>query len=242
MDRSADNLGQTISNIQRDLEELKSNQGNGSGGGGGGGGGEEYFAGNGINISQSNTISVDTNVVATQTDLESKQDTLTAGSHISISNNNTISATGIPTKISDLINDSDFSSIEIVNSLPSTGTENVLYLVPSASLPNGYQRYSYIDFAFKFPKTAYFPLTNVWTTANWKMEFDIEIHENYDYNNLLAVWMQSMPIMRFGETLPTNTVGEPLAGLAPGMPQWLAEHYSPVLAMLSPMITWVVRL
>ena len=186
MDRSADNLGQTISNIQRDLEELKSNQGNGSGGGGGGGGGEEYFAGNGINISQSNTISVDTNVVATQTDLESKQDTLTAGSHISISNNNTISATGIPTKISDLINDSDFSSIEIVNSLPSTGTENVLYLVPSASLPNGYQRYSYIDFAFKFPKTAYFPLTNVWTTANWKMEFDIEIHENYDYNNLFG--------------------------------------------------------
>lgn len=103
MDRSADNLGQTISNIQRDLEELKSNQG--TGGGGGGGGGEEYFAGNGIDIDQSNTISVDTNVVATKSDLSDKQDKLTAGSHISISDNNTISATGIPTKTSDLTND-----------------------------------------------------------------------------------------------------------------------------------------
>lgn len=95
MDRSSDNLGQTISNIQRDLEELKSNQG--QGGGGGGGGGEEYFAGNGIEIDQSNTISINTDVVATKTELDSKQDKLTAGSHISISDDNTISATGIST-------------------------------------------------------------------------------------------------------------------------------------------------
>ena len=75
MDRSADNLGQTINNIQRDLEELKSSQGDGSGGGGGGGG-TEYFAGNGINISD-DTISVDTSVVATQSDLPTKTSDLT---------------------------------------------------------------------------------------------------------------------------------------------------------------------
>ena len=114
MDRSADNLGQTISNIQRDLEELKSNQG--TGGGGGGGGGEEYFAGNGIDIDQSNTISVDTNVIATKSDLSNKQDKLTAGSHISISDNNTISATGIPTKTSDLTNDGEDGSGSYVDS------------------------------------------------------------------------------------------------------------------------------
>lgn len=51
-----------------------------------------YTAGNGINIDANDEISVDTTVVATQTDLAGKQDILTAGSNISISNN-TISAT-----------------------------------------------------------------------------------------------------------------------------------------------------
>lgn len=53
--------------------------------------GTTYTAGDGIDITN-DEISVDTSVVATQTDLSSKQDTLTAGSNISISNN-TISAT-----------------------------------------------------------------------------------------------------------------------------------------------------
>ena len=55
-------------------------------------GGGSYTAGNGINISAQDVISVDTTVVATQTDLASKQDTLTAGSNVSITNN-VISAT-----------------------------------------------------------------------------------------------------------------------------------------------------
>ena len=54
--------------------------------------GSSYTAGNGISIDANNEISVDTTVVATQNDLAGKQDTLTAGSNISISNN-TISAT-----------------------------------------------------------------------------------------------------------------------------------------------------
>ena len=216
MDRSSDNLGQTISNIQRDLEELKSNQGNGSGGGGGGGG-EEYYAGNGIDIDQSNTISIDTSVVATQTDIANKQDKLTAGSHISISNNNTISATGIPTKTSDLTNDSNFSSMEIVSSLPSTGSEDTLYFVPSADLPSGYERQAYINIPFKSSKTAYLPLSNVWTTTSWKMEFDFEVTENYDYNAIFGridendstneIWGNSSSIYRwraFGYTGPTD--------------------------------------
>lgn len=216
MDRSSDNLGQTISNIQRDLEELKSNQGNGSGGGGGGGG-EEYYAGNGIDIDQSNTISIDTNVVATQTDIANKQDKLTAGSHISISNNNTISATGIPTKTSDLTNDSNFSSMEIVSSLPSTGSEDTLYFVPSADLPSGYERQAYINISFKSSKTAYLPLSNVWTTTNWKMEFDFEVAENYNYNAIFGrvddedanneIWGNDASIYRwraFGYTGPTD--------------------------------------
>lgn len=48
---------------------------------------EIYTAGNGINIDANNEISVDTSVVATQTDLAGKQDTLTAGSNMTISNN-----------------------------------------------------------------------------------------------------------------------------------------------------------
>lgn len=49
--------------------------------------GATYTAGNGINIDANNEISVDTSVVATQTDLAGKQDTLTAGSNMTISNN-----------------------------------------------------------------------------------------------------------------------------------------------------------
>ena len=54
--------------------------------------GSSYTAGNGIAIDANNEISVDTTVVATQNDLAGKQDALTAGTNISISNN-TISAT-----------------------------------------------------------------------------------------------------------------------------------------------------
>lgn len=60
----------------------------------GAGGGTDYTAGNGIDI-QNDEISVDTSVVATKTDLESKQDTLTAGDNISIVDN-VISATAAP--------------------------------------------------------------------------------------------------------------------------------------------------
>ena len=56
------------------------------------GGGSTYTAGNGISISAQDVISVDTSVVATQTDLAGKQNTLTAGSNVSIVNN-VISAT-----------------------------------------------------------------------------------------------------------------------------------------------------
>ena len=52
-------------------------------GGGGGGGGSDYYAGDGINISPNNTISVDTSVI---------QEKLTPGDNITI-NNNVISAT-----------------------------------------------------------------------------------------------------------------------------------------------------
>lgn len=48
---------------------------------------EIYTAGNGISIDANNEISVDTTVVATQTDLAGKQDTLTPGSNMTISSN-----------------------------------------------------------------------------------------------------------------------------------------------------------
>ena len=54
--------------------------------------GSSYTAGNGIDIDSNNEISVDTAVVATQTDLAGKQDTLTAGTGINIDANNVISA------------------------------------------------------------------------------------------------------------------------------------------------------
>lgn len=49
--------------------------------------GQTYTAGNGIDIDSNNEISVDTTVVATQNDLSGKQDTLTAGDAIDITNN-----------------------------------------------------------------------------------------------------------------------------------------------------------
>lgn len=49
--------------------------------------GQTYTAGNGIDIDANNEISVDTTVVATQTDLSGKQDTLTAGDAIDITSN-----------------------------------------------------------------------------------------------------------------------------------------------------------
>ena len=49
--------------------------------------GQTYTAGNGIDIDANNEISVDTTVVATQNDLSGKQDTLTAGDAIDITNN-----------------------------------------------------------------------------------------------------------------------------------------------------------
>lgn len=56
-------------------------------------GGTTYTAGNGIAIAN-DEISVDTSVVATQSDLSGKQNTLTAGSGITIDSNNVISASG----------------------------------------------------------------------------------------------------------------------------------------------------
>jgi len=58
---------------------------------GGSGGGSNYFAGDGINIDSNNYISVNTGLIATKEDLQSKQDTLTAGANIDI-NNGVISA------------------------------------------------------------------------------------------------------------------------------------------------------
>lgn len=55
--------------------------------------GATYTPGNGINISNTNVISADTTVLATQYDLAGKQDTLVAGTNITIVGN-VISATG----------------------------------------------------------------------------------------------------------------------------------------------------
>lgn len=55
--------------------------------------GATYTPGNGINISNTNVISADTSVLATQYDLAGKQDTLVAGTNITIVGN-VISATG----------------------------------------------------------------------------------------------------------------------------------------------------
>lgn len=51
--------------------------------------GKEYVQGNWINISN-NTVSVDTTVVATQTDLDSKQDTLVSGTNIKTINSTSL--------------------------------------------------------------------------------------------------------------------------------------------------------
>lgn len=66
--------------------------------------GTTYTAGSGIDIDANNEISIDTTVVATQTDLAGKQDTLTAGTNITITNN-TISA------VTNNINSTDWSAL-----------------------------------------------------------------------------------------------------------------------------------
>jgi hypothetical protein len=79
---------------------------------------EIYTAGNGISIDANNEISVDTTVVATQTDLSGKQDTLTAGNAIDITN--------------------DTISVEVDSALDVSSTNPVQNSVVTAAL-NGKQ-------------------------------------------------------------------------------------------------------
>ena len=78
--------------------------------------GTTYTAGNGIDIT-SDVISVDTSVVATQTDLEGKQDVLTAGDNITI-DNNVISATAAPQEQADWT-ESDTESVSYIKHKPT---------------------------------------------------------------------------------------------------------------------------
>lgn len=77
---------------------------------------EIYTAGNGINIDADNEISVDTTVVATQTDLSGKQDTLTAGSNMDITSN-VISA-----KVDSALSDSSANPVQ--NSVVKAALDN----------------------------------------------------------------------------------------------------------------------
>ena len=103
--------GMTAELIDCDLHSII-----GQGVGGGGGGGPTYTAGNGIDIT-SNVISVDTAVVATQTDLEGKQDVLTAGSNITISNN-VISASAAP-QVQSNWTENDSAAVSYIQNKPT---------------------------------------------------------------------------------------------------------------------------
>lgn len=76
----------------------------------------QYTAGSGISIT-GDEISVDTSVVATQSDLSSKQDTLTAGSNITIQNN-VISASAAP-QVQANWNESNSSSVSYIQNKPT---------------------------------------------------------------------------------------------------------------------------
>lgn len=77
--------------------------------------GTQYTAGNGIDIT-GNEISVDTSVVATKSDLSGKQDTLTAGSNITIQNN-VISASADP-QVQANWAESDTESVSYIQNKP----------------------------------------------------------------------------------------------------------------------------
>lgn len=94
----------------------------------------------GLEINSNNELQVNTGIIATKESVESsllsKQDALTPGSNIGITNN-IISATGIPTKTSELENDSGFitdvsSTVDITNivgTISASGNTivNILY-------------------------------------------------------------------------------------------------------------------
>lgn len=116
---------------------------------------DKLIAGDNITI-QGNVISASSSVDAytkAETDalLDEKQDVLTAGAGISISEQNVISATaGI--------------NIEVVQALPSTGDTQTIYLVPnSGSAPNIYDEYIYVNNAWEKIGTTDVDLSNYYT-------------------------------------------------------------------------------
>jgi hypothetical protein len=90
--------------------------------------GTEYTAGNGIDIT-GDVISVDTTVVATQTDLADKQDVLTAGDNITITNN-VISATAAPQQQADWT-ETDPTDVSYIQNKPTIPSGN--QLLPAAT-------------------------------------------------------------------------------------------------------------
>lgn len=84
-------------------------------------GGASYSAGTGIAISEQNAISIDDTVVATQNDLTGKQDTLSAGNMISLTNNEAAVSTT-----------AGITDIQQVSALPASPVATVLYLIPEA--------------------------------------------------------------------------------------------------------------
>lgn len=139
-----------------------------------------YTAGSNVTISNGEISATDTtysagnnieivNGVISATDTDT---TYTAGNNIEISNANVISADlssyYTKTEVNNLIGDLTSARIEVVNQLPSTGEENVIYLVPKSPAGesgNIYDEYIYANNNWELIGDTDIDLSNYYTST-----------------------------------------------------------------------------
>ena len=141
------------------------------------GGGSTYTAGNGISISAQDVISVDTSVVATQTDLAGKQNTLTAGSNVSIVNN-VISATDTTYTAGNGISIDQNNEISVAYDSNTLNTVASTVTITAAGIPENYDPYMHITDA------GFTSLLNGQTAANVTVHIPSGFFSNSPYFSL----------------------------------------------------------
>ena len=162
---------------------------------------EELVVWNWINIDSNNEISVDTSVVATQTDLASKQDTLTAWTNIQIdTTTNTISSTDTKYSAWTWIN------IDANNVISSTVTPWQTYTA---------WNWINIDANNEISNTLPWPTISATAPTNpteWQLWYDTtnDVLKAYNGTSWIEVWNESADINTKTFTI-TSTWGDPRA-------------------------------
>lgn len=148
----------------------------------------------GANVVDSNYVHTDNNYTTTE---KNKLSGVASGAQVNVIESVKVNGTAqtvssksvnitVPTKVSDITNDSGFQTAsdvnsaiatavggitgvdyQIVQSLPASGTKGVIYLISnSGSNPNSYDEYIYVNNKFEKIGTTDIDLTNYWNTTS----------------------------------------------------------------------------